>query len=120
MRVGTMVRGAAIAACVAMTAGAASAEWGAVGIDTTGDGYGWSAGYTYESDAYNRVWNECGGYCDQIFTFYNECAAISQASNGAWGWSTGGNRGSAESGALSWCRQYGGRDCYIRVWACSG
>lgn len=111
----------ALASAVTLAcAGMAHADWGAVGFDSNGTRVAWSHDYGNEAGAYNRVWSECGGYCDQIFTFYNQCGAIARASSGAWGWSLGGSRGAAESGAVGYCRQYGGRDCRVVVWACSG
>lgn len=108
-------------ACVLAVFGPGAAmaqQWGAIGIGP-GGAYGYSYGYGSENGAYNRVAQECQYDCTEIRTFFNTCAAMAVASNGGWGWSTGGTRGAAESGALSYCRQYGS-GCQVRVWACSG
>lgn len=106
--------------CAVMAAGVANADWGAVGIQTDGPGYGAAWNFTDEQSAYDAVWEECGGYCDEIFTVFNACAAIAQAGNGAWGFSPGSSRAAAESNALDVCYQYGGNSCRVRARVCSG
>lgn len=110
-------------AAVALTllvgsAGTALAGWGAVGIGPYG-AYGYAYGQPNENAAWNRVQNECGGNCDNIKTFVNDCGAMAQDPSGAWGFGRGNNQSQAENSARGFCAQYGGNQCTITVWACN-
>ncbi len=114
---------AALAAWIAMTGAASAGQcgyeycWGAVATGPNGaSGYAYS--HVTERNAHDVALEGCGGACDRVRTFYNSCGAIATGGNGAWGWATGGTRQAAQSGALGHCSG-NGRDCHIRVWACS-
>lgn len=111
-------------ALVSLIAGPAAAGdcgsskcWGAVGIGANG-AYGFAYGYVYESDAVSVAQNGCAGNCNNIRTFYNTCGAMASGSNQAWGYGWAGTRAQAEANALGFCRE-NGRNCIVRVWACS-
>lgn len=91
--------------------------WGAVGFGPNG-ARAFSHSYRQENSAYNRVYDECGGNCTIIKTFFNSCGAIASGPNGGWGWGYAPGRGRAERIAMDYCRK-NTRGCRIRAWACS-
>lgn len=109
-----------------LLAGAASAGecgldycWGAVGIGPNG-AWGYSHSQYSEADAIAAVQapDACEGDCDVVQTFYNTCGALSEGSDGSWGFGYASTRELAEETSLDYCRDYGS-GCRVRVWACS-
>ena len=112
---------ASLLAALVGGAGAASA-FGALAIDGyRGPHYGFSYNHPTAADARARAIKECGGNCTVVVTFQNTSAAIaadqSQA-NGATGWAYAPTKEEAQQSALNYCKQYGGKSCLVRVWAC--
>ena len=91
--------------------------WGAVAIGQAGQ-TGWSYGQASESAANGVAQDGCGWNCTVVRTFYNACAAIAVADNGAWGWAYEKNRELAESSAMNYCMD-NGYNCTVKVWSCS-
>ncbi|WP_397541571.1 DUF4189 domain-containing protein [Roseovarius salis] len=112
---------AAMATVLAAPAGAGQCGyqycWGAVGFGPYGAA-GWAHSYASQAGAYNRVFQECGGNCTQIKTFYNSCGAIAAGANNGWGWGTAQSRAQAQNIAMGYCNQYD-VGCSVRAWACS-
>jgi len=119
MRIRLWLAGIALALVAPVSASACGYEycWGAVAIGPAGE-WGYSYGQWSEESAYNVAQDGCGWGCTVVQTFYNTCAAIAVADNGAWGWATEKNRELAESSAVNWCMD-NGRNCRVRVWTCS-
>ena len=93
-------------------------QYGALAAGADGS-VGWAADYRTQAGANARALAECGGHCVVKVEFWNTCAAYAQAGNGSSGWAYGPNRASAENLAMRYCRQYGGTDCSVWVWACT-
>ncbi len=99
--------------------------WGSLAIDSNqGSAYGYSYDYPTAQAADTRAINECGGpnVCHVVKNFERGCGAYAadQAPGGsAYGWGTAPTKEQAQNIALSYCRQYGGTDCIIRVWSCN-
>ncbi|MEQ9260188.1 MAG: DUF4189 domain-containing protein [Roseovarius sp.] len=91
--------------------------WGAVGFGP-GGAAAWATSYSSEQGAYNRAYNECGGACTQIKTFYNTCGAIAAGNNDGWGWGHSPSKQGAINIAMGYCNQYD-YGCSVRAWACS-
>ncbi|WP_296763542.1 DUF4189 domain-containing protein [Sediminimonas sp.] len=91
--------------------------WGAVGFGP-GGAWGYAHGQRSAQQAHDVAQNGCGWACTEMRTFYNACAAIAVADNGAWGWATEKNRELAESSAMNYCMD-NGFNCRVRVWSCS-
>ena len=96
---------------------------GALAIDSNqGNQYGFSFNYPTMQDAVNRALYECGPNCRIVKTFSYGCgayAADQQPGSTAFGWGTANNPTDAQRTAIQYCRQYGGRQCIIRVWGCN-
>lgn len=112
------------AAVLAISAGAAYAGscgydycYGAVAIGPRG-AYAYSYHYPSAQAAYDAAQDSCNWGCDVVKTFYNTCGAIAQADNGAWGWGWESTAELAQSTAMNYCMDVG-RNCQVRVWACS-
>lgn len=87
-------------------------------------GQRWGYAYDYSNvyDADQQALNECGAGCTVVKNFANGCGAYAadQAVGGtAWGWGTAYSEQLAKDTAISYCKQYGGTECIIRVWACN-
>jgi hypothetical protein len=112
-----------IAAAIVLVSNASAAgAFGALAIDSyRGPHYGFSYNYSDVAGARARALNECGADCTVVVTFQNTCAAFavdgSQA-NGATGWGYAASKEQAQNTALSFCSKYGGKSCFVRVWAC--
>jgi hypothetical protein len=97
--------------------------WGSLAIDSNqGSAYGYSYDYPTAQAADARALKECGAGCHIVKNFERGCGAYAadQAPGGsAYGWGTASTKQEAQNIALSYCRQYGGTDCIIRVWSCN-
>lgn len=97
--------------------------WGSLAIDSNqGSAYGYSYDYPTARDADARALKECGSGCTVVKNFATGCGAYAadQAPGGtAYGWGTASTEQEAKNIALSYCRQYGGTNCIIRVWSCN-
>ncbi len=95
---------------------------GALAIDSNqGNSYGFSYGYPSSSEASNRALNECGSGCSVVKVFTGGCAAYAadqSPRSTVYGWATGPTSGQVQSSALQYCRNSGGSQCVVRVWAC--
>ncbi|RDV25252.1 DUF4189 domain-containing protein [Alteromonas aestuariivivens] len=96
---------------------------GALAIDgNQGGQYGFSYDYDNVADAKNRALRECGSGCYIVQVFETGCAAYAadQAQGStAYGWGKASTSNEAKTIALSYCREYGGRNCIVRVWGCN-
>lgn len=92
--------------------------WGAVAFGPFG-----AHGYSYDQPDQNRArelaMRGCKQRCTVVRTFFNACAAIAEADDGAWGWAWAETPGLAIQNATRQCEARG-TGCEIRVWACSG
>lgn len=97
--------------------------WGSLAIDSNqGSAYGFSYDYPTAQEADARALKECGYGCHVVKNFEKGCGAYAadQAPGGsAYGWGTASTAQEAKNIALSYCRQYGGTNCIIRVWSCN-
>jgi hypothetical protein len=124
-----------LAACAAAfsamsIAPAAAQGWGALAISENGTEQGrpWAAWKDAGSRelAMRGALGACARHaedCKVYSTFQNRCIAISGASGGAFGWAmdpSAGKRAELESAAVGQCRQYGGTDCRVFTYFCSG
>jgi len=101
---------------------ASAYAYGALALDTNhGQQYGFSYNHSTQHSASNRALNECGGNCQIIQRFSNQCAAYAadQTFNSTvYGWATASSASAAKSNALQHCKRHGGQECIIRVWGC--
>lgn len=58
--------------------------------------------------------------CRVVIWFSNNCGALATASDGTYGGGYSGNKVGAESRAIQYCRNAGGRDCAIQRSFCTG
>lgn len=97
--------------------------WGSLAIDSNqGRAYGFSYDYPTAQEADARALKECGLGCRIVKNFATGCGAYAadQAKGGtAFGWGIGTTENEAKDIALSYCRQYGGTNCIVRVWSCN-
>jgi len=96
--------------------------YGALAIDSNqGQQYGFSYNHSSQHSADNRALNECGGNCQIVQRFSNQCAAYAadQTFNSTvYGWATAASASTAKNNALQHCRRHGGQSCLVRVWGC--
>jgi hypothetical protein len=94
----------------------------AAGAIAKGDGTrtGYAHSFSNTNQASQRALNECGAGCKVVVTFDTGCAALAMDRNStAFGAGRGANRAAAENYAMGFCRQYGGKSCYVRTWTCA-
>ena len=100
-----------------------ASAYASLAIDSNqGSRWGYSYDYDNARDAEIRALAECGQGCRVVKTFATGCGAYAadQAYGGtAYGWGLASNKEQAQSIAMSYCRQYGGTECLVRVWACN-
>ena len=109
---------AVLAALLALAPAPAYADYfGAIAYNSYSGAYGYSFDYGDRYGAEQRALSECGGGCSVAVWFRNACGALATGPSG-WGAASAGNRGAAESTALSYCARnsYG---CYVKAWACT-
>ena len=97
---------------------------GALAIDADqGTAWGWAAGHATVAEARQHALEECGDDCRVVVTFDEGCAAYvadQTAGSTITAWSSELETGAdATDAALDGCRQRGGADCVVRVWACA-
>lgn len=91
--------------------------WGAVAFGQTGR-ISYSFGKWSEKAAFRAANKSCKGHCNEIRTFYNECAAVARGADQKWSLSMAPTRELAQSRATMACSS-NSWDCKIVVWACS-
>ena len=97
---------------------------GALAIDgNQGTAWGWAVGEATEADAQRAAVDECGQGCTSVLTFRDGCAAYAadqEPGSSAYGWaSEDATHLEVTKAALDECASQGGKDCLVRVWACS-
>jgi len=96
---------------------AAQDHWGAVAAGPDG-----AAAQAIEQSsrgtAREAAIKSCGGRCTHLVTFYRACAAIATGAGG-YGWAAGPSVQDTGERALQFCMQRG-KDCRLRIVACSG
>lgn len=117
-----LILGLAMAGC-ASTSPRDTLLWGALAIDSNkGKAYGFSHDYPTVQEADARALKECGNGCRVVKNFAIGCGAYAadQSQKGkAYGWGTAATEKEAKDIALSYCRQYGGTNCIVRVSSCN-
>ncbi len=97
--------------------------WASLAIDSNqGSAYGIAYDYPNAAAADARALAECGTGCRVVKNFATGCGAYAadQAPGGtAYGWGAAPTELDAKNMALSYCAQYGGTRCVIRVWSCN-
>ena len=58
--------------------------------------------------------------CPVIVDFHNACGAVAAGTDGSWGSDWGYDAAEAGAKAIAVCRSYGGQDCQVVRWQCSG
>jgi hypothetical protein len=58
--------------------------------------------------------------CPVIVDFHNACGAVAAGTDGGWGSDWGYDAAEAGAKAIAVCRSYGGQDCQVVRWQCSG
>ncbi|NOQ35837.1 MAG: DUF4189 domain-containing protein [Methylococcaceae bacterium] len=100
-----------------------ASAYASLAIDSNqGSRWGYSYDYDNAYDADQRALNECGQGCRVVKNFATGCGAYAadQSYGGtAYGWGTASSEHQAKNIALKYCRQYGGTECIVRVWACN-
>ena len=100
-----------------------ASAYAALAIDhNQGDRWGFSYDYPNDRAARQRALSECGKGCNIVKSFTSGCGAYAadQAYGGtAYGWGNASSEVEAKNLAMHYCRQYGGTECIIRVWACN-
>lgn len=96
--------------------------FGALAIDAPqGPAYGFAIDYSSEDGARAAALGKCGSKCQTVVVFNNTCAAYAAdqtRGSSVFGWGYAPSQENASALALGYCRQYGGKSCKIRVWAC--
>ncbi len=96
--------------------------YGALAYSPRNGSYGWSTGYDDSESANAAAMETCSAHgpgCYVVISFSNLCASVSVDDEGAVSWGTGGTRTEAQYQSQNYCRKQGGRNCEIKVWACS-
>lgn len=117
---------------IGSSAFALSAPYGAIAYSASDGKYGIATKEVNQEAAEQRAMGNCavlagGRDCRNVLWFYNACAALSVASNGAWGVdydvTTAGELMKGINGAYQkakgYCRQFGGQDCRLEQAVCS-
>ena len=94
--------------------------WGSLAVSNKGK-YGYSYNYPTSEEADARALKECGSDCYIVKNFNGGCGAYAadQKPKGAWGWGTAPTKERAQELALSYCKQYGGKNCVVKIWSCN-
>lgn len=97
--------------------------YASLAIDTNqGNRLGYSFDYDNAYDADQRALVECGQNCRVVKNFSTGCGAYAadQSDQGtAYGWGIATTHRQAKDIALGYCKDEGGIECIIRVWACN-
>ena len=95
----------------------------ALAIDSNqGTRYGYGYDYPTMRKAEQKALKECGRGCSIVLRFRTGCGAYAadQTPGGTVnGTGTAGDSESAQDRALDQCRDRGGVECSVRVWACN-
>jgi hypothetical protein len=100
----------------------AGGSFGALAVGEC-DRHGYAWGQPSSDIAQARALAGCGNSatCNVVITVNHACAAFAVSGDcSARGWAYADSRAQAERLALSSCARYGGYDCGIRRWLCSG
>jgi len=95
--------------------------WGAIAYSAKDKGVGWSYEWNTENDAKQEALRRCskqGVACKVITSYENTCGAVAADGNIVT-WGTANLRADAQRRALLECRNAGGKNCSVEVWACS-
>ncbi len=107
--------------CVTSSDGFAAARtakrqlWGAIAYHSGTGAFGYAVDRASKRDAEAEAFRQCGGDCDQVHSFRNNCGALA-AKDRRFSWSLGATRAIAEQSALRKCAD---GTCKIAVWACT-
>lgn len=90
----------------------ATRQYGAIAATSgSGDFYGYAFGWSSRGGAEREALAQCNkdagqdGACEIAVWFYNQCAALAQGADGAWGADYADNVGVAAEKALKLCRE---------------
>jgi hypothetical protein len=109
---------ALLVVAAALPSAAEAQQFGALATGPDG-AYGWVNNADSPREADRRALRECGRRCEIRVQFHNTCAAYATGINGASGWQRDDDVEYARRRAVGYCRENGGRDCRVRVWACA-
>jgi serine/threonine-protein kinase len=97
-------------------------KYGAIAYSQSDRRWGYSYNWDSRYEAEQRALQECsakGRACKVVTWFKNNCGALANGSNGAYGYAWGPNKEAAIRKATRYCRQQGGTHCTWRCWACN-
>ncbi|BBK37036.1 hypothetical protein STAQ_21140 [Allostella sp. ATCC 35155] len=104
---------------------AAGEAFGAIAYSRATGNYGYSYGKASRPEAERVAVGFCAAQrdraedCNVLVWFWNSCAALAKASNGAYGGDHAADRQAAQQAALRICSNYGGGDCRVIQTVCS-
>lgn len=104
---------------------ASGEAFGAIAYSRSTGNYGYSYGKASRPEAERVALGFCAAQrdraqdCGVLVWFWNSCAALAKASNGAYGGDHAADRPSAQQAALRICANYGGGDCRVIQTVCS-
>ena len=95
-------------------------RWGAIAYSQNG---AFGSGYDFPNatEAESRALAECGTHdveCEVKATF-NDCGALADAQDGAWGWASRPNLLDAKAAAIAACQGYTNARCEVRTGFCA-
>jgi len=113
---------AAVALAMLLPGTYPASAFGALAIDSNrGPSYGFAYDEPNVAAARLQAATKCGVRCRAVVDFHNTCAAYAadqSRDNGPFGWAKGSTGQAAQTLAMRYCRQHGGKSCQVRVWAC--
>ncbi|WP_374448774.1 DUF4189 domain-containing protein [Stella sp.] len=107
------------------SAAPAGRAFGAIAYSRTTGDYGYAHGQPSRARAEQVALGFCTGQrnraadCAVLVWFWNACAALATAGNGAFGSDHAADRGAAQQSALRICSSYGGANCRVVQTVCS-
>lgn len=93
-------------------------HFGAIAFDQDSGAWGYSYNWGSQQQADAEALRRCKGNCEVIGQFWNNCASLAAAKDGAYGWDASTDEDAATARALANCTKYGA-GCEIKVTVCN-
>jgi len=97
--------------------------WGAIAYSRKEKAAGWSYQQSDQTSANNVAMRNCvkqgGAKCELVTSFSKTCASLA-ADGEIIGWSSASSKDAAQQQAMAQCAKYGGKNCAVQAWVCSG
>jgi len=96
--------------------------YGAIAYSKSTGAFGFSYEFPNSEEANELALSKCSQNaqdCYVVISFSNLCASVVADSRREVYWGHAASRGEAQRQAMSACRNDGGVDCDVKVWACS-